>query len=589
MCGSVIIVAKTKHRKFASKFHISELYNINRRVEGLGSNMFSYFSSSDVDGDLDDAKSNEGVTAAGTSVTEQSNIADDEGGLKEATPAVGNNVHSAHFSSAPAGATSWNQAHNLYCTKHGTLKATIQQVLLENCEDNQEIPWELPRRSNANVLVEAKEVADFLQTKRGKSTTDSVATTPQKSLTSSWLMSPLKIVSAVASIMRDPDDEIDEWVQDGDDAFIDDDDDDNYTAGPSSSSSSSTGLELNTPIINLDMTESAIQCLENEIGHLPPDMPHVLGLSEWSDWAHSSLAKGNTNNHYHFSVHDKDVLLQILVDLNRARIIQRENSEPKGLNVVVLSSKTLTTGNDDRIPEDCRIPVYLWDIQNAEEKIEQKLQEWSEQAAECTKKALQYKKRNQIKIAATQLAKRNMIQKRIDSDSRLQMQLLQTKNAIESAQTNRSMIDLMADSTKLLRQLREETTLEEIDDTIDDLQSEIDDLQEINDTISSVGENAMNMTTDEELLEELQNLSINENVPVTSSATADIPAFTTREEDVKVSKIEKIAVPEETAADTTTFTTREEDVKVSNSEKIAASEKMQSDSFGTTQKAPELA
>jgi len=169
------------------------------------------------------------------------------------------------------------------------------------------------------------------------------------------------------------------------------------------------------------------------------------------------------------------------------------------------------------------------------------------------------------------------------------MQLLQTKNAIESAQTNRSMIDLMADSTKLLRQLREETTLEEIDDTIDDLQSEIDDLQEINDTISSVGENAMNMTTDEELLEELQNLSINENVPVTSSATADIPAFTTREEDVKVLKSKKNAVPEETAADTTRFTTREEDVKVSNSEKIAASEKIQSGSFGTAQNEPELA
>ena len=526
--------------------------------------MFSYFSSSDVDGDIDDAKSNEGVTAAGTLVTEQSNISDDEYGFNETTPAVGTNAPSARFASAPAAATSWNQAHDVYCTKHGTLKATIQQVLLETCEDNQEIPWELPRRNHVNVLVEAEEVADFLQTKRGKSTADTVATTPQKSSASSWLMSPLKIVSAVASIMRDPDDEIDEWVQDGDDAFIDDDDDNNYAAGSSSSSSSSAALELNTPIINLDMTESAIQCLENEIGHIPPDMPHVLGLSEWNDWAHSSLAKDSTNKHYRFSVHENDFLLQVLVDLNRAKIIRRENSEPKGLNVVVLSSKTLTTGNDDKIPEDCRIHVYLWDIQRAEEKIEQKLQEWSEQAAECTKKALQYKKRNQIKIAATQLAKRNMIQKRIDSDSRLQMQLLQTKSAIESARTNRSMIDLMADSTKLLRQLREETPLEEIDDTIDDLQSEIDDLQEINDVISSVGRNATNMVTDEELLEELQNLSIHENVPInttTTTTTSDIPTFSTREEDFKVSK----------------------------SEKVAISEEIQSDSFGTAQKVSELA
>ena len=83
------------------------------------------------------------------------------------------------------------------------------------------------------------------------------------------------------------------------------------------------------------------------------------------------------------------------------------------------------------------------------------------------------------------------------------------------------MIDLMADSTKILRQLREQTPLEEIDDTIDDLQSELDGLQDINDCIGSIGNNISSSHTDEELLAELQSLSIeDQNVPTATPAVS---------------------------------------------------------------------
>jgi len=288
------------------------------------------------------------------------------------------------------------------------------------------------------------------------------------------------------------------------------------------------------------MTVSAIQCLQNEIIHLPPDAPLVMGLSEWNAWARSSFSKHNNTSNLSFSIHDNNFLLQVLADLNVAKIIHRE---PKGLDVVVLSSKSTTSDNDELLSEASRIAISLWDIERAEEKIEQKLQEWSEQASECTKKALMYKKRDQTKIAMTQLAKRKLIEKRIDSDSRLQLQLLQTKNAIESAQSNRSMVDLMADSTKLLRQLRENTPLEEIDETLDDLQSELDGLQEVDDTLSSLSNN---MGTDDELLAELQNLSITDKTPVT--LTADISIPTKPEKPRKISGITTTAVPEDSVS-----------------------------------------
>jgi len=478
--------------------------------------MFSYFSSSDKENTIDNAKPNEGVVTAETFVTEHSNISDDgsfsppENSDDSKETAVTKDSSLANFTPAPPIFRSWNEAHDMYCKKHGTIKATIQQVLSETCkEENQEIPWELPKRNNPNVLVEVRDIADYVRSKRGKHV-DGI-TSPRKPSISTMLMSPLKmmsplkIVSAVASIVRDPDDEIEEWVQDGDDAFIDDND--ANTAGPSSFS-----LNLNTSIFNPGMVEFAIQCLENEMDQLPPNTPYIMGLSEWNSWARSYLAESNVNNCLDLSNDDTDILLQVLVDLKRARIIRRENLDSMRTDVIVLSSGAMTTGDGDQIPENIRIAISLWDIKIAEEKIEKKLQEWSEQAAECTKNALKFKKRNQIKMATTQLAKRNLIQKRIDSDSRLQIQLLQTKDAIESAQSNRSILDLMADSTKLLRQLREETPLEEVDDVIDDLQSEIDDLQDITETISTIGKTVTDVGTDEELLAELQNLSLNDSV-----------------------------------------------------------------------------
>lgn len=492
--------------------------------------MFSYFSSSNTDNIIDDTKkSNEGVTAAETFVTKHFDISDDESGDTnfvsplnigvEEIPKV-SDVRSTLFPSTSASTRSWNQAHDLYCARHGTLRATIQEVLREICEENPEIPWELPRRNSEDVFVDAKEFAEYLQTKRGKSVANN-HTTPQK-ISSSWLMSPLKIASAVASIIRNPDDEVDDWVQDGDDAFIDDDD--SYKKGISSRSSTSAALELNTPIINSGNAEYAIKCLESEIRQLPTDMPHVMGLSEWNNWADSSLSKHATRDNVCFSHHDQKFLLQVLIDLKMARIIQRENHETKGINVLVLSSKSMTADNSDIIPEILRIAVSFWDIQKAEEKIEQNLQKWSEQAAECTKNALKYKNRNQMKLAKTQLSKRRLIQNRIDSDSGLQIQLLQAKNAIESARSNVTVINLMADSAQLLRQLREQTPLDEVEETMDDLQSEIDGVKDINSTISSIGDNAATICTDDELLEELQALSISDNAQISLAASNSIMA-----------------------------------------------------------------
>ena len=440
--------------------------------------------------------------------------------------------------------TSWTEAHDIYCTKHGTLRATTQQVINETCKDGMDIPWELPNKKTG-VLTEANEVVDFLRSKRGRMSTTTTTTTTTTNTTptkrsyipsiAQTILSPLRVINyAGSSILGylaandddDHDDDVDEWKQEGDDAFADD-----GVSKEDNPSSSSSALGLSTPIVNFALIESTIQYLENEICRLSADTSHiVLGLSEWNSWM-SKLDIGmfqNRNSRKNSSsFEDNDFLLQVLVGLNKARIFRRPKQN--GLDVIVLSSTniTITTNtnksssrqdDNDLIPENLGVHICLWDIQKAMERNEEKLQEWSEQISAYNVKALQYKKRNQIKMAMNQVTRRRIIEKQIESTSNIQLTLEQTKTAIESASTNQSMVELMADSTKVLKKIREETPIEDVDQVVDDLQSELDEVQVVNDSLVSLGVNG-SMYDEDELWKELEGLSLDNNVITETSVS----------------------------------------------------------------------
>lgn len=428
--------------------------------------------------------------------------------------------------------TSWTEAHDKYCTKHETLKATTGQVTKEIYGD---ITWAFPSKNMTGVLTEVNEIVDSLRSKRGvsaNSTLNNATTTPTKrtyiSSTTQIMMSPLRF--AGSSIMRylanddDPDDG-DGWTQDSDDAFRDDNE------------SSSSDLGLNIAIFNFALIESAIKCLEIEISCLSSDTSHfVLGLSEWTSWVNSAITKHDTGifqdmnrNNNNLSLEDNDLLLQVLVLLNKARSFRRQKQN--GLDVIVLSSTAMTTTtttdtnklltlHDDCIPENMHIQICLWDIQKAIERNEEKLKEWSEQVITYNTKALHYKKKNLIKLAMNQVQRRKVIEQQVESTSSIQLNLVQTKTAIESAETNQSMVKLMTDSTQVLKQIREKNPIEDIDEVIDDYRSELEEAQIVDESLASLGGNFSALDEDE-LLEELKGLSLNDDVIFSETSVSE--------------------------------------------------------------------
>jgi hypothetical protein len=408
---------------------------------------------------------------------------------------------------SPGRATTWKEAHRAHCMKRGTLRASIQDVLNETCDDDQDIPWELPRRGTS--IISAMEVADQLRQANPAEATRGIET-PIKS---SWMTRLMRsFIYAAGNDNVESDD--DGWVQEHDDAF----------QGENPDGSTFSAPDLAMPIVNLDMMKRAIEELQAVIRQRATDTsPHILvGRSDWPQWISSAAAEDARGSVLaEMSTADKEFLLQVLEAMQEALIISLKRDTGHA-DVIVLSpsvlkdqmpqrkntsQSSLMDSTKDKIPEHLQVHVALWEISKIEQSIEKQIDEWSERVADCNSKALKYKRQNQKSLALNQLAKRNIIQQRIDSSSKALIKLEQSKSAIETAQSNKMVLEHMRASTKVLKDLRLQSPLEEIEAVKDDWQAEYDKLQENHESLSAMGNVAGYVYDDDELLKELENLT----------------------------------------------------------------------------------
>jgi Snf7 len=420
-------------------------------------------------------------------------------------------------------ATSWKEAHRAFCAAHGTLRASLRDVLNEACDENQEIPWELPSRRGGSLATTAADVADLLQPidpVNSSSSSGAATTGSGTSSKTSWLSS--LVTSFLYFARKDGDDDDDEdWVQEKDDAFRDE--------GDRKSSTSSSAPDLAVPIVNIEMTKSSLEELQEMIqiqATAAGTSPYILvARSDWTQWIASTTEANPRSILSTIPASDKEFLLQVLEEKKQARIVVRKRDAAGLLDVIVLSPTAMPdqdSSDNSRsksdpveflhgtIPDYLQVHVALWDISRMELSIEKQIEEWSKRVTDCNRKALQYKRMNQKSLAVNQLAKRKVIQQRIDSSSMALLKLEQSKSAIETAQSNKMVLEHMRASTKVLKDLRIETPLEEIEDAQDDWQAEYDTLQETLESFSAMAKVDGNRYDDDELLKELENLTLDE-------------------------------------------------------------------------------
>jgi hypothetical protein len=211
------------------------------------------------------------------------------------------------------------------------------------------------------------------------------------------------------------------------------------------------------------------------------------------------------------------------------------------------STTTKTDSEEDTELPDCKslqVAITLFDIHKAEESIERQVEKWTEDVNKCTAKALQFKKQNQNSLALIQLKRRKQIQQHIDLSSQELTKLMQIRMTIESTKSNKMMVDLMVESTKMLRGLREETPLEHVDEVNDDLQSELHEHHQINESFamsSNIVMSTMGIDTidDDDLTKELQMLSM-EDFNMSKDTTNEKEEVTKTEVQVQVASMKKV-------------------------------------------------
>jgi hypothetical protein len=398
----------------------------------------------------------------------------------------------------------WNDAHDAYCRAHHILRASTQQVLHDLCEEDQEIPWELPTRGT--VVTDAEQLWTMTQHAHSTTSTTSTTTSATPTTSSSVFSLTKRLASGILSALYTEEHELSDWQQPDDDAFADP----GTTTGSGTSTATATtttflGLDLNHPIIHVALTTQCLNVIQTQTQTSEDQAsdPRIIAESEWHQWC-SQIEDDVLGQ---LSVTDTDWLLQLLVSNHQAKILRRENLT----NLIVLSKK------DEK---DLQVLVALWDLRLAKHRLEEQLHKWADQVNECNQKALLFKRQQQTSLALAQLAKRKMIQERIDTSTQTLINLEQTQTAIETAHSNKATVELLSQSSIILGGLTQQTSLEQIEQVRGDLQSELYHHTELQTALAG-GEANMD-DDDEELWKELQDLSIKEepSAPTTKTETS---------------------------------------------------------------------
>lgn len=454
------------------------------------------------------------------------------------------NIKPEESNNRPGDFITWTSSHDAYCRKHGVLRANVTQVLHDIGKEEEDAPWPLP--SQSSVMLSASDVATALrmldqeqpsrQPDTGSTSTLKTASTPGRS-TLSLLASPFSWTKKmVRSMIRDEEgySDEDEWVQDGDEAF---DEDEEYFAEGDNEIVTPATFGTSSPIINFTMTRSAIHLLEQEINSnhtlsFQGETPIVLGVSEWNSWTTEVLSKGTARSLSEIPVSDRQLLLKILLELKVANFIRRKAKTSSADLIVLYPSGMVPTQNKekrDEIPEKLRVPIALWDLHSAEQLIERQIGDWAKKVDECNSQALKLKRENKISAAKHFLRKRNRIQQEIEMATQRVVKIEQAKSAIECSQSNKMVMEVLADTTKLLKDQRKQTCIDDVDDVMVDFQQELDDQKELHDALTASNETAMGgPIDDDELLRELEGLTLDNltNDPAQSEIAAtsdDVP------------------------------------------------------------------
>ena len=411
------------------------------------------------------------------------------------------NTNRSQSTSEPS---SWNEAHDRYCNDKGVLRVSIRVVIREVSKAvDYELPWGLPSPS-AFVTTTDEVVAASVEIEQ----TEVDSETSRGLRQMMWNGARRLGSSLVSTVFQDDlDDDIDLNTK-------------NHAIHELSNTTttSSSALNWDQPIIHVAHTNHCLQVICEAIRQLTKNEQSAFKIMEKSEFRHF-CSQTNDDLLSRLPRDDLDWLLEILVRKGQAKVVKSE-----GLSeLVIVSSRTLPTVTDSTL----ELGIALHKMKQAQNALEQRIEDWVASIQEYRQKAAKHKVAKQKSLAIVQLRKSKLLQERIDSSANALLELERIQSTIEITQNNKAILSLVAEGSEQLRNLTQQTSLEEIDEIKEGLEESIIVANQINETLS------LNSPVDEdELLAELEMLTIHGNA--TSQTPGDgSPRHNTSKKDTK--------------------------------------------------------
>lgn len=440
----------------------------------------------------------------------------------------------------------WEEASLQCCLKQRTLTVTLQQVYIRY--ETKFLDWDVPSRedvqifsydasngksggtSNASdigVIVEsiikrqAEEAA--IGTNEDGSSSPSVASKLLWYTVSTVGWSVSSMFAAGSRLIIGGGDDVENWRQAGDNAL-------NHNRTPFS--------DRQAPIVQQELLYRCFRRLRHHLAAESRDFPLLLARRECQDQSHAlsilptwrkwcklqesamhtiddPIASELLSN---LNVNDSELLLQVLISMGMAQIVQRKKGEMNpaiGDTEIIALLGATEHGAQSCVPISIDTRMALLDLEIAHQATERQIEEWNCQIEKYEQKALAYKSKiskspndPNRKRALAELSKRKLLQQHVDDFSNRLLNLEQLKFALTSSQATASVAKALSNATGTLRTMRQAgPTVEEVDELFHE--SLLDELNSLGETQAAMNSNNM-VVDDDELLAELEQLTIND-------------------------------------------------------------------------------
>jgi hypothetical protein len=373
---------------------------------------------------------------------------------------------------------SWDAAHQQTCESLNSIIATPRQVL--------EITIEGPGPNNNNTVEERPDVTKYVSWKNEMQAVELVSKrllefqqeeASMKQLhqsastrrSASWMTPVTWLFQILTTTMTN--DDVDDWKQE----------DDEHDAV------ARTLVDWDEPIVNVTRAAESCQAILRHLGDMPRVF-HRKGEDEetcFYGWCHTFSS---------LPTEQLAFLTKVLIATDYATVKD---------DCIVLHT--------DPHGDDVETAVASFQIQQAIQSMETKVDAWVVQIQHCQQTALlmnrAHKPKSQI---LSELKKKKLLEKHVESARMALLNLEQTQSSLDTVTNQVEIVKLLQVSRDTFRNIKGEITTEQVDEMVSDLQEEMELVTESNAVFLAETTGGSRLNEEDALLEELQNLTLDE-------------------------------------------------------------------------------